>query len=88
MGFEERPGEHLFYVRNEGRGIPADKLCQVFEKFSRLHGELERRRGGAGLGLFNAKEIVERHGGRIWAESEEGEWANFSFTLPKADQES
>lgn len=86
VGYEERPEEHLFYVKNEGRGIPADKLCQVFEKFSRLDGELERRRGGAGLGLFNAKQIVERHGGRIWAESQEGQWAKFFFTLPKANQ--
>jgi len=83
-GFREEPGELLFYVRNEGQGIPSDKLTRVFEKFSRLEGELERRRGGTGLGLFNAKEIVERHGGRIWAESEEGKWANFLFTIPKA----
>ncbi len=82
-GFKEEPEELLFYVKNEGRGIPADKLTKVFEKFTRLEGELERRRGGTGLGLFNAKEIIERHEGRIWAESEEGKWANFLFTLPK-----
>jgi signal transduction histidine kinase len=40
------------------------------------------------LGLFNAKQIVEKHGGRIWAESEEGKWANFLFTLPKGVKES
>jgi len=83
IGFQEEPEELLFYVKNEGQGIPADKLTKVFEKFTRLQGELERRRGGTGLGLFNAKEIVERHGGRIWAESEEGKWVNFLFTLPK-----
>ena len=82
-GFKEEPEELLFYVKNEGRGIPADKLTKVFEKFTRLEGELEPRRGGTGLGLFNAKEVVERHGGRIWVESEEGKWANFLFTLPK-----
>jgi signal transduction histidine kinase len=82
-GFKEEPEELLFYVKNEGRGIPADKLTKVFEKFTRLEGELEQRRGGTGLGLFNAKEVVERHGGRIWVESEEGKWANFLFTLPK-----
>jgi len=82
-GFKEEPEELLFYVKNEGRGIPADKLTKVFEKFTRLEGELEQRRGGTGLGLFNTKEVVERHGGRIWAESEEGKWANFLFTLPK-----
>ncbi len=85
-GFREEPGEFLFYVKNEGRGIPADKLTKVFEKFSRLEGDLERRRGGTGLGLFNAKEIVERHEGKIWAESEEGKWANFLFTIPKGNK--
>jgi two-component system NtrC family sensor kinase len=83
FGFREEPEELLLYVKNEGRGIPADQLKKVFEKFSRLGGELERRSGGTGLGLFNSKEIVERHGGRIWAESEEGKWANFLFTIPK-----
>jgi two-component system NtrC family sensor kinase len=83
VGFREEPSECLFYVKNEGRGIPPDKLTVVFEKFTRLGGELERRRRGTGLGLFNAKEIVEKHGGKIWAESEEGKWANFLFTLPK-----
>jgi len=83
FGFREEPEEFLFYVKNEGHGIPAGQLMKVFEKFSRLGGELERRRGGTGLGLFNSKEIVERHGGKIWAESEEGKWANFLFTIPK-----
>ncbi len=83
VGFREEPGELLFYVKNEGRGIPPDKLNLVFEKFARLEGELERRRRGTGLGLFNAQQIVEKHGGRIWAESEEGKWANFLFTLPR-----
>jgi two-component system NtrC family sensor kinase len=83
IGFREDPEELLFYVKNEGRGIPPDKLNLVFEKFARLEGELERRRRGTGLGLFNAKQIVEKHGGRIWAESEEGKYANFLFTLPR-----
>ena len=83
VGFREEPGELWFYVKNEGRGIPADKLNVVFDKFARLEGELERRRRGTGLGLFNAKQIVEKHGGKIWAESEEGKWAKFLFTLPR-----
>ncbi len=87
-GVREAPEELLFYIKNEGRGIPADKLNKLFEKFSRLEGELEHRQRGTGLGLFNAKVIVEKHGGRIWAESEEGAWANFLFTLPKEETES
>jgi signal transduction histidine kinase len=82
-GFKEEPGQILCYVKNEGKGIPAGQLSEVFEKFSRLEGEAERRQHGTGLGLFNAKVIVEKHGGKIWAESEEGKWANFLFTLPK-----
>jgi len=85
-GFREEPDHFLFYVKNEGRGIPADKLTKVFEKFSRLEGELERKQRGTGLGLFNAKEIVEKHGGKIWAESAEEKWANFLFTIPKEDE--
>jgi two-component system NtrC family sensor kinase len=87
-GMRDGPEEWLFYIKNEGRGIPADKLAVVFEKFARLEGELERHSRGTGLGLFNAKVIVEKHGGRIWAESEEGAWANFLFTLPKEETES
>ena len=84
-GFQEDAQNYVFYVKNEGRGIPPLKLNQVFEKFARLDRELERRQRGTGLGLFNAKEIVEKHGGAIWAESEEGKWANFLFTLPKTN---
>ncbi len=87
-GFREEPDHFLFYVKNEGRGIPADKLTEVFEKFARLEGEVERKQRGTGLGLFNSKEVVERHGGRIWAESEEGKWANFLFTIPKVPKRS
>ncbi len=87
-GMRDESGGRLFYIKNEGRGIPADKLTMVFEKFARLEGELERHRRGTGLGLFNAKVIVEKHGGRIWAESEEGAWANFLFTLPKEEKRS
>jgi two-component system NtrC family sensor kinase len=85
-GMREQPGEWLFYIKNEGGGIPVDKLEAIFEKFARLEGELERRRRGTGLGLFNARVIVEKHGGRIWAESKEGAWANFLFVLPKEEK--
>lgn len=70
-----------FYVWNEGPGIPPDKLEAVFEKFRRLEGTARKQRG-TGLGLFNSREIIRRHGGDMWAESVEGEWANFIFTLP------
>jgi len=75
-----------FNVKNEGEGIPHDKLETIFEKFVRIEGKAERREMGTGLGLYNAKEIIKMHGGRIWAESVEGKWANFIFTLTKEER--
>lgn len=88
-GFAADEESYRFHVRNEGMGIPADKLEAVFEKFMRLEGAAKKQRG-TGLGLFNSREIIRRHGGDMWAESVEGEWADFIFTLPRsvAGQES
>mgnify|MGYP000098598624 CR=1 FL=1 len=83
IGFREQGDMYRFNVKNEGPGIPADKLEAVFEKFKRLDREISAGIKGTGLGLFNSREIVERHGGRMWAESVEGEYADFIFTLPK-----
>ncbi len=70
-------------VTNEGDGIPADKLPQLFKKFSRLDVPAHRGKKGTGLGLYICNEILEKHGGSIQAESKEGEWVRFSITLPK-----
>mgnify|MGYP000132649374 CR=1 FL=1 len=69
-------------VADQGVGIPPDKLDQVFERFTRLeHGGVRVK--GSGLGLAIARQIVELHGGRIWAESAgEGKGACFTFSLP------
>lgn len=83
LGFRNEGNSYKFYVKNEGEGIPQDKLEAIFEKFVRLESESNRKQKGTGLGLFNAREIIKRHGGQMWAESLEGEWANFIFTLPK-----
>jgi len=69
-------------VFNEGPGIPADQMPRLFEKFSRLDSPEYSKEKGTGLGLYICREIVEEHGGEIWADSEEGEWVRFSFTLP------
>jgi len=69
-------------VWNEGEGISESKIDQLFTKFTRLGGEKFRKERGSGLGLFITKEIIQKHGGKIWAESEKGKWANFIFTLP------
>ncbi len=69
-------------VRDEGLGIDADDLPHIFEKFHRSSKEAAQVRG-TGLGLSLSKTIVERHGGRIWAESDgQGKGAAFLFTLP------
>ncbi|MBI3799968.1 MAG: PAS domain S-box protein, partial [Deltaproteobacteria bacterium] len=78
-----RQGEEaVFTVRDQGRGIPADKLETVFERFQQVDSSDSRRKGGTGLGLAICRNIVRQHGGQIWAESRLGEGSTFSFTLP------
>ncbi len=81
------PDTFTLAVCNEGPGIPPDKLPMLFKKFGRLDTPEYAGKKGTGLGLYICKEIVERHGGRIWAESEEGRWTRFAFTLPQAASE-
>ena len=71
-----------FSVDDRGRGIPAEKLERVFERFEQVTATDASEKGGAGLGLAISKAIVEQHGGRIWAESVEGEGSSFRFTVP------
>jgi len=74
-------------VRNDGEGIPPDKLPKLFKKFSRLDSPEYAGKKGTGLGLYTCKEIVDKHGGEIWANSKLGEWVMFSFTIPKSNKE-
>lgn len=69
----------LFWVEDHGRGIDADDLPRVFDRF--FHGDT-RRGGGTGLGLAIVKKIIEMHGGRVWVESEVGRGSTFYFTIP------
>jgi two-component system, OmpR family, phosphate regulon sensor histidine kinase PhoR len=71
-----------FAVHDTGVGIPAEDLLRIFERFFRV--DRSRSGGGTGLGLSIARHIVEAHGGRIWAESEEGRGSTFYFTIPIA----
>lgn len=82
MDATERPGHVLFRVQDHGRGIPEDKLESVFERFEQVDSSDARQKGGTGLGLAISRGIVERHGGRIWAESELGVGTTVLFTLP------
>jgi CheY-like chemotaxis protein len=72
----------LFKVRDEGRGIPSDKLGLLFERFQQVDASDAREKGGSGLGLSISKSIVEQHSGRIWAESTIGNGSTFFFALP------
>ncbi len=67
-------------VIDNGRGIAVSDLDKVFEKYFSTAKKM--RKVGTGLGLFLSKQIIEKHGGRIWAESEEGKGSRFHFTLP------
>lgn len=69
-------------VVDTGIGIPAQHLPRVFEKFYRVDSGPAAPTPGTGLGLSICKEIIEAHGGRIWAESELGKGSRFSFALP------
>jgi len=72
----------LFKVKDQGRGIPADKIESIFERFQQVDVSDSRKKGGTGLGLAICRSIVQQHGGRIWAESVLGEGSSFYFTLP------
>lgn len=76
-------GSWLFTVKDNGIGIPEQDYKTVFEPFKRLHDTDKYE--GTGLGLATCKKIVERHGGRIWCQSKEGQGTIFYFTLEKAD---
>ncbi len=82
VGAKDRGAEIEFFVRDTGPGIPADKLEAVFERFKQLDRDAGSR-SGYGLGLSICKRVVEAHGGRIWAESKEGQGSRFAFTLPR-----
>jgi PAS domain S-box-containing protein len=74
--------EVIFEVRDWGPGIPIDEQSRIFERFHRVGHYMTREPGGAGLGLYLAKRLVEAMGGRIWVSSRLGHGSVFSFALP------
>ena len=72
----------LLTVRDQGRGIPANQLESVFERFRQIDASDTRQQGGTGLGLTICRNIIQQHQGHIWAESTLGEGSIFHVTLP------
>jgi signal transduction histidine kinase len=78
---KERPERHVFYVKDNGIGIDPEFHQEIFRIFRRLRSASDDPEAGTGVGLTFVKKIVERHGGRVWLESEPGNGTVFYFSL-------
>ena len=76
--------EVITKIEDTGCGIPEEDLNYIFERFFRVDRARSREEGGTGLGLAIVSEIIAKHGGKVWVESEEGVGSSFYFTLPLA----
>ena len=84
VGVREDEGNVRVWVSDPGIGVPRADLTRIFERFYKVDRARVRGRGGTGLGLSIARHVIESHGGRIWAESDEGSGSTFLFTIPLA----
>jgi len=80
IGSEVKTDEIIYYIRDTGIGFDPDQARAIFAPFQRLHGKDKYE--GTGIGLALVKKAVQRHGGKIWAESEPDKGSTFSFSLP------
>ncbi|TKJ40730.1 hypothetical protein CEE37_07135 [candidate division LCP-89 bacterium B3_LCP] len=84
IGYSETPSTYMFWVQDNGMGIPEDQQDQVFGIFQRIKNKEVSGISGKGIGLASVKTIVEMHGGDVWVESKPGEGSTFYFTLSRS----
>ncbi len=80
---ESEPEMLCLTVTDTGCGLRPEDTTRIFERLSQTAETIDERRQGLGLGLYICGELIQRHGGRIWVESEFGQGSTFCFTLPR-----